>query len=242
MMRLPKRIALCPIIDSVVELRFDSAIQPDAIFGIIFSAVKTEYPQFQRLPVADVPEPLRNHDPNLKFSPHYQGVSSSFVLRIGPRVVSLSNVGEYVGWDKFLLKLKDILDKLNKVEIVSKFTRIGIRYIDFFENDIFDNVTFTMPDIIVDKKPLPSKQRIYRSVVEYGKFLTNIQIANNSQATIQGAQKTGSVLDSDTFFESTAGFSFSGLFELIDECHSREKELFFSLLKQEFIDTLNPEY
>lgn len=239
-MNLPKRITPCPIIDSIVELRFDSDYPIDAIFGVVFSAIKSEYSKFQKLPVSEVPEAIRNTDPNLKYAPYYQAASGAFILRIGPRVISLSNVGDYVGWDKFFLKLKDVLEKIQAVEVVSKLTRIGIRYIDFFENDIFSNVTFTMPEIEVDSEALRSKQLIYRSVVENGRFLTNIQLANNSPVTIKTIKKTGSILDSDTFFESPDGFGFTGLFDLIDDCHTREKALFFSLLKQNFIDTLNP--
>jgi uncharacterized protein (TIGR04255 family) len=241
-MNLPKRINPCPIIDSVVELRFDSEFPVDAIFGVVFAAVKNEYAGFQRLPVSEVPEVIRIQDPNLKYAPFYQAVSSSFILRVGPRVISLSNVGEYVGWDKFFLKLKEVLEKLKGTGVVAKFTRLGIRYIDFFEGDIFNNVNLTIPEIQVNEKPLPSKQQVYRSLVENGKFLTNIQIANNTQVTVRSVQKTGSLFDSDTFFEAASGFNFTGLNELIDECHVREKEIFFSLLKQEFINTLHPEY
>jgi uncharacterized protein (TIGR04255 family) len=241
-MNLPKRINPCPIIDSVVELRFESNFPIDAIFGVIFSAVKNEYAGFQRLPVSEVPEIIRNQDLNLKYAPFFQASSSSFVLRVGPRVVALSNIGEYVGWDKFFLKLKELLGKLRGIEVVSKFTRIGIRYIDFFESDIFNNVNLIIPEIQVNQKLLSSKQRAYRALVENDKFLTNIQMANNTDVIVKANQKKGSLLDSDTYFESAAGFGFAGLEELIGECHLRGKEMFFSLLKEDFIRQLNPEY
>jgi len=241
-MKLPKRISPCPIIDSVVELRFESKFHIDAIFGVVFAAVKNEYPNFQRLPVSEIPEVIRNQNPNLKYAPFFQSTSSSFILRVGPRAISLSNIGEYVGWQNFFLKLKDLLGKLEKTELVSTFTRLGIRYIDFFEADIFSNVNLAIPEIQVNQIPLPSKQRIYCSLVENGKFLTNIQIANNSSVIMKNNPQTGSLLDSDTYFESPSGFGFPGLNDFVDECHTREKEIFFSLLKQEFIDTLNPEF
>ena len=241
-MNLPKRINPCPIIDSVVELRFESEFPIDAIFGVIFASVKNEYPKFQKLHVSEVPEIIRNQDPSLKYAAFYQAVSSSFVFRVGPRVISLSNIGEYVGWEKFFLKLKDVIEKLQTTGVVSKFTRIGIRYIDFFEKDIFGNVNLVIQEIQVNQKPLSSKQKFFRALVENDKFLTNIQIVNNTSVTLKTGIKAGSLIDSDTYFESTAGFGFAGIEGLIDECHFREKEIFFSLLKEEFIKTLNPEY
>ena len=32
------------------------------------------------------------------------------------------------------------------------------------------------------------------------------------------------------------------LYEIIVEAHNKEKDLFFSLLKEEFLKTMNPEY
>jgi uncharacterized protein (TIGR04255 family) len=241
-MKLPKRISPCSIIDSVIELRFESLFPTDAIFGVVFSTVKNEYPKFQKLPVSEVPGIIRDQDPNLKHAAYYQAVSLPFIFRLGPHVVSLSNNGEYVGWDKFFLKLKGLLENLEKTGVVSKFTRLGLRYIDFFEKDIYENVNLSISDIQVDNKPLPFKQKVFRALVENDKFLTNIQIVNNTTIKIKGNAKTGSLIDSDTSFELPAGFNFTGLHELIEGCHLREKEIFFSLLKDEFIQTLNPEY
>jgi uncharacterized protein (TIGR04255 family) len=242
-MKIPKRINPCPIIDSVVELRFESEFPTDAIFGVIFAAVKNDYGKFQKLPVSDVPEVIRNQDLNLKYAPYFQAGDSNFVLRIGPRVIALSNIEEYVGWEKFFLKLKDILEKLRSTGAVNKFLRLGIRYIDFFEKmDVFENVNLAISEIEIDNKPLAAKQKIFRAVVKNDKFLTNIQLINNTSISIKKNTKNGSLIDSDTFFESSAGFGFAGIYDLINECHVKEHEIFFSLLKKVFLETLNPEY
>ena len=40
-MKIPKRINPCPIIEAIVEIRFEANIPPDAVFGVIYN----EYPE-----------------------------------------------------------------------------------------------------------------------------------------------------------------------------------------------------
>jgi uncharacterized protein (TIGR04255 family) len=50
------------------------------------------------------------------------------------------------------------------------------------------------------------------------------------------------VIDADTFCDFSDGPSFENVFGFIDDCHLAAKSIFFSLLREEFISTLNPEY
>ena len=52
--------------------------------------------------------------------------------------------------------------------------------------------------------------------------------------------KKGSVIDIDTYIENSN--IKNNMKELIEEGHIAQKELFFSLLKPEFLQELNPEY
>ena len=66
-----------------------------------------------------------------------------------------------------------------------------------------------------------------------------LQLANDASIIING--KTGSILDIDTYIEQK--ISFSQVNQLLEEGHAEEKNLFYGLLQQEFIDgKLNPEY
>jgi len=42
MVPLPKSIETCPIIEAIFEIRFESTVPGDAIFGIIYNEFKTE--------------------------------------------------------------------------------------------------------------------------------------------------------------------------------------------------------
>ena len=65
-MKLPKEISPCPIIDTVIEIRFESTMPKEAkeaIFGIIFNEFNDRYPSLEKLPILQIPEAIREADP-----------------------------------------------------------------------------------------------------------------------------------------------------------------------------------
>lgn len=239
-MTRPTRITPDPIIDAVVEFRFESDVPPDAILGMLFGVVRNEFPNFIKLPIAEIPEEIRRNDPQLKFAPCYQATSKEYRLNVGPRVISLSNPGNYVGWNEKLYPfLQNILKQLEKSAIVKNFTRIGIRYIDFFETDIFENITLS---IMMNNKPLIAKQTTIINIFERNEFTIRVNIQNNTMISRNNKTIVGSIIDTDTFFEPTHLFSFDGMVGLVDKQHDVSLNVFFDLLKPDFLKTLNPEY
>ncbi len=239
-MKRPTKITPDPIIDAVVELRFNSSVPEDAVLGMLFSQIKSKYKEFKKLPVADLPREFRINDPNLQFNPHYQCEVGQYKLSVGPKVVSLTNPGKYAGWkEDFFPELSFVLKHLKDSNIADNFTRIGIRYIDFFELNIFDKINLS---ISLHGKPLDALQQTFNVIFKNEDFLTRVQVVNNITARVGNTNKFGSVIDTDTYIESKKGFSFEGIEKTIDNCHESSVKLFFDLLNKEFIETLNPEY
>ena len=104
MVNLPKKIAPCPIVEAILEIRFNSSLPEDAIFGVLYNQFKDEYPKFEQLPILQLPAAVRSQDPNLRYSQHYKTMQDHFVLQVGPRSFSISNVETYVGWETFSKK------------------------------------------------------------------------------------------------------------------------------------------
>jgi uncharacterized protein (TIGR04255 family) len=239
-MSLPKRISPCPLIDSVVELRFQPNVHPDATFGLIYSALNKDFGEVKKLPILEIPTPIRDSDPNLKHSPHYQlrGSSHSFIVQSGPRVISISKLGEYPGWSDFSLKIKMVLEKFQETGICKTFTRVGIRSIDFFEDNIYQHINLT---IKIDNTELQSKQStIVAQLIDEG-IETRMQVSNGARVVdVNKKQRIGSIIDLDTFMENPVDFD--SVYQIIDKCHLVQKGRFFGLLKPEFLLTLHPEY
>lgn len=236
----PTKITPDPIIDAVVEFRFESEVPPDAILGMLFNVVRKEFPNFQKLPIAQLPEEIRRNDPQLKFAPCYQSTSEGYRLNVGPNVISLGNSGDYVGWkENFFPFLQQLIKQLEKSEIIKRFNRIGIRYIDFFKTDIFENITLS---IKLNDNPISAKQTTFSAVFEDGELLTRVNIQNNSTINRGEKQDFGSIIDTDTFMEPCDNISFNKLTSFVDKLHDVSLDVFFSLLEPDFLETLNPEY
>ena len=50
--KLPKKITPCPILEAVVELRFDPSVEEGVVTGLVFSQMKGKFPKLERLPLA----------------------------------------------------------------------------------------------------------------------------------------------------------------------------------------------
>ncbi len=241
-MSLPKKISPCPIIESIVEIRFESDFPPEVIIGILYQSFVPKFAKVDRLPILQLPEALRLSDPNLIFQPYYRLSTENFAFQFGAKVISLNNSGTYVGWDVYYAKLVETITTVVKSGVIKNVLRFGIRYINFFENiDIYKNITL---EVKMNNAPLESTQLLTRAELNIGKFSGVLQVASKADI-ITGVGKTakkGSVIDIDIGYnksDNIANIDFPPLFR---ESHEEEKKLFFGLLKPEFLITLNPEY
>ena len=135
--QLPASIEKCPIIDALIELRFEAKVNPSAVFGMIYSVLMGKYPgNIVNLPILQLPEAVRNSDPTLKYKPLYRIVNKEVLIQIGPDVISISSVIPYIGWDRFKGHVVEIVNLISNSNIINRVFRLGHRYINFFESNI----------------------------------------------------------------------------------------------------------
>ena len=239
-MNVPKKITPCPIVEAVIEIRFDSKVPGDAVFGVIYNKVKEKFSAFEKLPILQIPEAIRSTDPVLIYSPHYKLRSGDFILQIGPKVVSFANVDKYCGWEIFYKEIKCMFDKVYALGIVEKVTRLGLRYINVFsEMNIFERSDLK---VVLKEKQLLEYVSLNIKLPCNG-FLNTLIMASGAQL-LSSANKVmkGSVIDIDTELTDVKVDFYDKMDEIINNAHIEEKKLFFSILKEEYIKTLNPEY
>ncbi len=234
-MKLPIRISPQPIIDAITEFRFDTILHPSAVFGVIYNSLKNDYPAVSELPITQLPEVLRDKDESLRYKPHYLITSvKGFKVQIGPKVVTVSSPIEYVGWIVFENEVLRIINIMSELKIVKSVKKIGIRYIDFFEADIFEKINLSIEHSALD---LESQSKNFQAVFADDNCKHIIQISNSANYN----SMNGSVIDIDTILQGDE-VRLEVVKDLLNNLHKKNKKLFFNLLKKEFIDTLNPEY
>lgn len=238
-MDIPKKITPCPLIDTNIEIRFDADYVADAIFGIVYKELQSTYPEMEKLPILQLPDEIRLKDPELKGKAHYKLSNETFVLQIGPKVVSLGSTKEYVGWDIFFNEVKKMCMTIKKLEIIKRVHRLGIRYINFFDFNIFDRINL---NVSMNGDKVECDKALFRTEIQDNEFINLLQVASN--VTVRSNEKTlvGSVIDIDTHIVATMENFFDVMETLLIEGHNAEKKLFFRLLQSDFLETLNPEY
>ena len=238
-MIVPKKITPCPIVDCVIELRFHTSIEPGAIFGIVYNAFKGAYPNVEKLALLNIPEQIRITDPNLIYQPWYRLRNGGFHLSTGARVLSLGRSGEYPGWSPFSERLQDMIATLDGLSIADAIERVGLRYINFFDFDIFDRIKL---DVSINGASITGEDTLVRATILGNRYRSLLHVSNRASIMIEGTNRTGSIVDIDTWLEADFKDFFHDSTSAIEEGHSEEKQVFFGLLKDDFLQTLKPEY
>jgi len=236
-MRLPIRLEKTPLIDSIIEVRFDTNIVSSAVFGVIYNQIRADYSgTVVNLPIAQLPEAIRVSDPNLKYKPLYRIEGEKTVIQIGSDVINLSSKMPYIGWSEFSRIAIKVLKNAFESGAVGRITRLGHRYINFIDRDVISELamTFTMSE--VDESQIKSLN--IRTTISNGVFVNSLSFANDGQ--YKG--HLGSLIDIDTSREYTDDYFKEHIENELNGAHQCEKELFFSLLKDPLLKSLNPIY
>ncbi len=245
----PIRLDTAPLFEMIVEIRFDSVLPPDAVFGMAYPKLHEYFKLADALPILNVPADMRNADPSLIQQPHYQfsGGELPLVLLIGPKVVTIkyerfSTTGEvsYPGWRKSIKGfIEDNLKELLKLIQVTKIDRLGIRYVDFFEDiELFSNITptFHFPD-----RKLKSAN--VKCVIEEEGMSHSVNLSNSATFynITTGKQKEGSIIDIDTSMTNVDLNEFlesSG--KILTGMHDLNKDLFYEVMEEDLVNKYNP--
>ena len=236
--QLPTKISPCPIIESVVEIIFDRnyAIEPNAIYGKVYDRLKERYSGVDNLPIFQLPEDIRLKDENLKNKPWHKFYNDEFEVLVGGSVVVIVAKKEYKGWTRYNEEIKYVFDVFKDSIIFSSITRIGLKYVDMFEMPIINKIGISLsPALPVDES---SEIQLRTTLPEKNSLNAIIAIMNNVSIEYQGvSNKNVSLLDIDVYktYESKDSCNYEEAIKILKESHLYQKELFFKLIKEDFL-------
>lgn len=241
---LPERISPDAIIEALVEFRFEHADElPEAIVGRLLDApLWADYSQV-RLPAADIPQPIRESDPNFRYMPiiELRKKDTSRIAKVGGHVFSYHCLAPYPGWTRFRDEietvLKTIVDKLKS----SYFSRLGFRYINIFRPD--DHHVAGLPDTnislsIGNEKLTGAVNLNYMRNYETNHMIT-VKLA--TPEFVQGNVRSGFSLLCDIDVATKPDAPVTGLettMAWIKIAHDLEKEEFFKIPHREITERL----
>lgn len=131
---LPDRITPDAIIEALIEMRFETADLPEIVLGRLIDAAHwMDYAQ-SRLPAADIPQAIREADPDLRYQPllELRRQDGLRAVKVGGRVLSYHVTTSYPGWLTFQHEIQGVIEHIFEKTRDISFVRLGFRYINAF--------------------------------------------------------------------------------------------------------------
>lgn len=240
-MKLPIEIFPNPLITSTVEIRFVSKIELSQMFSHVYETFVKELPRFEQV---SIPKDIKLSTPQFSHSAEYNLRNDDYKLSFGNNVLSFENVGEYKLWENYFPFIASCITKFFNLGFIEKIERIGVRYASVLNNttDINSILNFE-PDLKIEG--YKQKFENYKSFLNINDVTLFLQIYRNAKAVQREKTISGVYIDIDAFYIKELAFEpilNTKIFEVIQLLHKEEKVLFFSLLKPEYLSSLQPHY
>lgn len=249
MNQIPKHLKKEPLIEAIWQAQFEpkeGLPVGDLLPGILYSALKVDYPNLQlhRLPTADIPAPIAQFDPNLRFSAKYrmEEPGSPFLFQVGDRIVTMNCRKPYSGWSAFKERILKLVEVIESSGLVPTPMRHSLRYIDLLNLNPAPSLNALQVSFQIGKWSLESRPIQMRVEIPDGDCNHVIQIATPAEANLPEGKLQGSVIDLETSSSAQPG-SWQDVRAQIEQIHDRSKAVFYQqLLTADAIALMEPEY
>lgn len=233
-MQIPRKID-DRLQDAIVSIQFEPGVPEKTVEGYFHANLKDLYQPVLLNQSNTIQINQLIVQPQQTYYVHKEG---HFRVEIGVNSITFNLIGAYAGWSQYRKVMNDTLSPLIEKGVITKVSRIGIRYISVFDQiRIFDQVKSTLRFDPFDET---SSRAQFRIELNRDPFLIVISLIN-------AIPKTDGDLYSITDMDTIKVFDPERLpanevMDWLENGHTEQKEVFFSLLKQEFINFLNPTY
>ncbi|MFN8250354.1 MAG: TIGR04255 family protein [Ferruginibacter sp.] len=246
-MRLPVKITPDSIKDSIVEIKYSSRTPFEVLVGFIYNALDDTY-KYTNRPAPNNNQQVGGLPSSIEFqiAPLNIFFTETIKLDIRPNSLIFNCLNGYRGWLTYKSEIEKTLNQISTVKEIEKYNRIGVRYISqYSETDITSctkfNFSFGMPEVVSDTYVFRTEfnQEYFRIILSLqhkaqmltGKFINNV-----------AETKPISTIDIDVIAENLSLFTVPELSDFLDKIHDKEKEVFFSIISEDYLKKLNPVY
>ena len=245
--KLPIALEREPLIDALFEVRMDNAGSlVDILPGMLFSEYGAK-PGIERLPAADVPQLIRENDPNFRYTPTRRLHIDGYVVALSDRSIAVSCQMPYPKWSRFKQEILRIINLVGKLEVAGNVERYSLKYVNLIEAATPKEQTEKINlEIQLGPLQVASDQFNLRVQNTDGDTLHILTVVTG--ATVRGSEveeKMGVVVDVDSIrnIPPTPFVDFMrNLEDELETLRQENKAHFFGCLKEETINDMGPIY
>lgn len=245
-MKIPKRINPDNLKDTIVQVLFNPRIPPELVLGTFYHHFLDSFtfvassPKRQELKLKGQQglflESLEEG--------YFLDKSEKVKINVSSKGIVFNIYKEYIGWDEYFPVIKSTIAKLFEIDLIENISRIGVRYISQFDNvNLPENLNIDLA-VNMPNQSLDLKATQLRTEFVDGNFKVVLTLHNKISPTKdkeKGDSET-SIIDVDVIQIFDGLSDLNKIIESINNGHQKQKTTFFSLLRPEFLETLNPEY
>lgn len=244
--KLPEKLKKDSIIEAICEVRFVCDELEELVIGRLIDKTPWKEHNRTRLPIADIPSPIRQADQNLKYQPVFElkNKSKPQIVKIGGNVISFHVLSPYCGWNEFKPLLDEVIETLmTNIDNVS-ITRIGLRYINALTEDDhhIKNVADLKLKISVGRNNSFPHSLNLNFMQKESDYSAVIRIASPEFITGTNIPSLAALVDVDISTSDSFNTLDSSIAKIwIEKAHLIEKNEYFNLIPDNIIDLLKEE-
>ena len=245
LVRLPVSINPCPIVDATAELRFEAAVPHAVAIGLGYEKLSLKFPRVSAIQTIPISGDILKLNPALMYQPQYRFESDDFVALLGPSVFAVGVNGAYTSWAAVSKAFGMAFELLKETNVIGVSQRFGLKYVNFFPGNILSMLNIVLG---VGGAEISGEETLLRAIVPSLPFKVQVQLLTDAKIVSTklpiDLNAPGTLLSLDCFKDQPAlEKNFLGnLSENLELAHTKVKQLFFRLLKDEFLQTLQPKY
>lgn len=237
-MKIPRKID-DRLKNSIIQIQFDSSLPFGTILGYFHSIFKEKLRYLpQRTPLISNGKIIGVEES----APIILTEDGNFTIVIQDNSIAFDLLDGYKGWEVYQKNIIKYIEPVFDANIISKVTQIGVRYISNFD-DIYIyeylNASIQLGFVKGDFKGQSKFEFIIDNKIVILNLLNGGAVVNSAPSD---SQRFASIIDIDVIQRQPDISNISELVKIIGEIHEVEKNVFFSLLKESFLATLNPVY
>jgi len=245
----PRALRKDPIFKATFEVRFktDTPGIGDLLPGLLYPHLKDRYERVEALPSGELPKVVRDQLPNALYQGTKRLVGKGTNLNIGERAIAVDVMKPYWGWNRFSGLIFDVIKAISETDLVGEAERASLRYHNVLTTqENLDDISGLELEITLADYKLRDTGLQLRAEIADGGYITIVQVGSGAVANLvvdgKHTSVVGLLLDIDTIREPPLPTFWTDYKSIVEDIHNTEKEVFFSLLKDETINQMDPVY
>lgn len=232
--KIPKKVTPDRLSDAVVTFTIEDKFSSSYLENLLIGRYNESHPEL-------ILNQLKMRVPFVEKEPHHFYANKFFRIVILRNTISFNFVTAYPGWEEYLKWIKAVLSN-GEINV----RKVSLRYIS-----VYKDIAIFSPEVLDGEIYFKNVQDFAGTELQYRcnvhdfdnqrKVIGEARVILTNSAMFENADWTESKIDitiSSSPFQGNLDFSYG----LLEKLHRHEKILFYSMLNEAFVDTLNPEY